>query len=171
MSQAAQAFVRAAADDSNAAVSVGVQSWSRGDIFPAVIGVIETYAAPMTFAEWQNACTQVAHHELANFLHEQYVKAFYQRELSERLISHRYLLQYPGRKDGVYGTYDIAAFMARSYIAHDAAPCLGDGYGVPFEDADAADRYARRTYFSYTPEQIAAGEMVGGSPVSTRNYQ
>lgn len=150
-------FVQVAADDRNPAASVGVQSWSRGDIFPAIISVIEEYDAPASYEQWLAANSQLAHHRLAESLYRNYLANFFERSLSERIIARQYVLSLAGWNDAAFASYDEARAEAIERINY-----------VDMLDQDAADRLARRTYVSYSPEQVAQGEMAGGSPVANR---
>ena len=143
--------------DSNPAASVGVQSWSRGDIFPAIISVVEEYAAPMSLEGWQAAVSQLAQHEQKHRFYRAYLGAFFDRSLDERIISRQYVLSLAGWNDAPFASYDEAHAEALARLAY-----------VDEQDQDSADRLARRSYFSYSPEQVAQGEMAGGSPVANR---
>ena len=154
------AFAEQNANDSNPAASVGVQTWSRGDIFPAVISVIEEHDVPMSFEQWIAMHTQLAHHRLADSLYRNYLANFYERSLDERIISRRYVLSLAGWNNAAFSTYDAArheAFARINYVENLSPARI-----------EAADRLSRRSYFSYSPEQIAHGEMAGGSPVANR---
>ena len=153
-------FVHVKANDSNPAASVGVQSWSRGDIFPAVISVVEEYDAPCSYEQWRAINVQVANFSYAPALYGHYLVAFYARPLDERIIARQYVLSLAGWNDAAYASYDEARTEAveRLNYVEDLSPA----------EVEAADRYARRAYFSYSPEQVAQGEMAGGSPVANR---
>ena len=153
-------FVQVAADDSNPAASVGVQSWSRGDIFPAIIHRVEEYDAPASYEQWIAANSQLAHHRLAGSLYRNYLANFFERSLSERIVRRVFVLQLAGWNDAEFASYDEAHAEAieRINYVEDLSPA----------QIDAAERYARRVYFSYSPEQVAQGEMAGGAPVPNR---
>jgi len=152
-------FVHVAADDSNPAASVGVQSWSRGVIFPAIISVVEEYAAPMSYDRWLAANSQLAHHDahIIRAVYNHYVELFMSQSLDERIISRQYVLSLAGWNDAPFASYDEAHAEALVRLAY-----------VAEEESEAAYWNSRRVHFAYSPEQIAAGEMAGGSAVPNR---
>ena len=152
-------FAHIAADDSNPAASVGVQSWSRGDIFPAVISVVEEYDAPIGWSQWRELNSQLAHHECIVRFYDNYLANFYERSLSERIISRQYVLSLAGWNDAALASYDAARAEAIERINH---------VDMLDQDADAAYRYSMRSHFAYSPEAVAQGEMAGGYPVPNR---
>ena len=101
-------FVQVAADDSNPAASVGVQSWSRGDIFPAVIAVVEEYDVPASWAQFRECNPQLAHFERLDRFYRNYLANFYERSLDERIISRQYVLSLAGWNDAAFASYDEA---------------------------------------------------------------
>lgn len=153
-------FVEVKADDSNPAASVGVQSWSRGAIFPAVISVVEEYDSPMPLGDFIAHNHQIANHRLIHSFYRNYLANFFERSLDERIISRQYVLSLAGWLDAAFASYDEAHAEAieRLNYVEELSPA----------QVEAADRLARRSYFSYSPEQVAQGEMAGGSRVFNR---
>lgn len=150
-------FAEVAADDSNPAASVGVQSWSRGAIFPAVISVVEEYDSPMLFGDFIAHNHAIANHSAIRVFYQSYLDIFFARSLSERIISRQYVLSLAGWLDAAFATYDEAHDEALARLAY-----------VDEQDADAAYRYSMRSHFAYSPEAVAQGEMAGGYPVPNR---
>lgn len=155
-------FANIKANDSNPAASVGVQSWSRGAIFPAIISVVEEYDSPMPYGDWLSCNRCLANAEYASLIYDGYLSVFFGRSLNERLISRVYVLDYPGFNRLSFASYDEAHAWAVEEMARPEDPPASPA------EIEAADRLARRSYFSYSAAQIAAGEMAGGSPVANR---
>lgn len=114
--------INEAVDNSNPAVSVGVQSWSRGPVFPAVIAVRETYDTPVDFDTY---CSGGFGAAVGTFLaaraYQHHLEAFYHRPLAERLVLREYVLQYPGLEEQAFQLYDTAVRVAQGYNAAGAA--------------------------------------------------
>lgn len=101
-------------DNSNPAVSVGVQSWSRGAIFPAVITVREVYETPIPFDEFLGgAIFHATPVEFAQRLYQRYLTTFYSQPLERRLIARFFVLRYPGQDDITFQLYETAARVAQ----------------------------------------------------------
>jgi hypothetical protein len=144
--------MQVAVDDSNPAVSVGVQTWSRGELFPAVISRVETYDEPLSYDAWLAINSQLAHHRLAPSMHRNYLANFYERTLAERLVGVSYRLEFPGNAPWHFATYDGAAGQARYLLAdaamHEAAQLADHVAGVP---ADLACAWIQNVRPSTTP--------------------
>ena len=110
------AFTAEKAVDSNPAASVGVQTWSRGEIFPAIVAKVEVYDTPMTFAEYKIANSQLAHHDRVERFYSNYLASFFARELSERETDVYYEVTC-GQKSGRFGTRVAAEAQARVWLA------------------------------------------------------
>ena len=105
-------FTEQKADNSNPAVSVGVQTWSRGPIFPAVIAVVEEYDTPLSRENWA-VLSILGNHDHADTLYAAYLRNFFDRPLADRLIEQRHVVHYPGGKDIPCRLYDTAVTVAQ----------------------------------------------------------
>jgi len=142
------------ADDSNPGASVGVQSWSRGDIFPAIISRVETYSAPMDIGHWQ-AISPVPGHDQARRMYRQYREVFFGQDIEDRRVSTKFVLSQPGKPDAYFATYDAA---------HDAA--AGDYDLARFPDAWVSKQaYVAESAQVEQGACIAAGAIISDNAV------
>ena len=97
--------------------SPGIQRWSYGDVFPAVIHVVETYDTPLPESQFNAQKPQPGYSpEQLAVRYREYVADFFGRPLAKRLIGRRFVLAYPGREDKVFDTYAAAHAEARSLV-------------------------------------------------------
>ncbi len=80
-----------------------LQPWSCGDIYPAIISVVETYDSPAPLAVWR-----AAHSNPPDSLYGEYLANFFARDLAGRLVGRRYVLSSPGKPDADFLTHDEA---------------------------------------------------------------
>lgn len=97
----------------------GVQEWSKGDIYPAVISRTETYLEFPSFDAWY-ADLRLGREVLSGRHYERERDAFYAQPLSERFDYAAYTLHLDGVSE-VYACYDDAYAAARGIMADPAA--------------------------------------------------
>ena len=97
--------------------SPGIQRWSYGDVFPAVIHVVETYDTPLSESQFKEQKPQPGYSpERLAARYREYVADFFGRPLAKRLISRRFVLTYPGQEDQVFDSYAAAHAEARRLV-------------------------------------------------------
>ncbi len=97
--------------------SSGIQRWSYGDVFPAVIHVVETYDTPLSESQFKEQKPQPGYSpEQLAVRYREYVADFFGRPLAKRLISRRFVLTYPGLEDQVFDSYAAAYAEARRLV-------------------------------------------------------
>lgn len=95
----------------------GIQSWSRGPLFPAVIAVVETYDAPATYEQWKDINAQIARHAGVRALYEAYLRNFFDRPLADRLIEKHWTLTLGALVDAWFNRRAEAVRWARAVLA------------------------------------------------------
>jgi len=102
----------------------GVQAWSRGELFPAVIYREEVYARPATFEEWQEVNSPLSRCEYGRALYAAYLRNFYGLPLNLRRQTVHWRVALGGYSSPAFDDYDAAERFARWVLALYRGPRL-----------------------------------------------
>ncbi len=95
----------------------GIQRWSYGDVFPAVIHAVETYDTPLSESQFNEQNPQLGYEpQWLATRYREYVADFFGRPLAERLIGRRFILTFPGQEDRTFTSYAEAYAEARKLV-------------------------------------------------------